>query len=84
MNIHIAPLIAIVRPVNIKDITYDLEVSYILPANGGPTAVAIPWNIINIPKEFVIFSSPNKSTNNRDVIETYPPLLFNCVQIYFI
>lgn len=73
MNIHIAPLIAIVRPVNIKGKTYDLELSYNSPTRGGPVIVANPWNIINIPKEFVIFSIPNKSTNNRDVIETYPP-----------
>ncbi len=65
-----APLTAIVTPVKTKDITYDLELSYIRPAKGGPMAVAIPWNMINIPNEFVIFSSPNKSTNNKDVIET--------------
>ena len=65
-----APLTAIVKPVNTKDITYDLVLSYIFPAKGGPIAVDIPWNMINIPNEFVIFSSPNKSTNNKDVIET--------------
>ena len=64
------PLIAIARPGNINERTYDLDKSYIRPHKGGPIAVAKPWNIINSPNEFVIFSNPNKSTRSNDVTDT--------------
>ena len=70
---HIAPLITKVIPVNKKDIMYEPDISYMLPANGGPSAVENPSNIINIPKAFVIFSIPTRSTNNKVEIEIIPP-----------
>lgn len=38
----------------------------ILPAIEPPIKVAKPWNSIIIPKAFVSFSSPNKSTSIID------------------
>jgi hypothetical protein len=65
-----APLTPIVTPINKNERTYDLDKSYIRPHKGGPIAVAKPWNIINSPNEFVIFSNPNKSTRSNDVTDT--------------
>ena len=68
------PLKTNARPANTNDDTYDFEISYNRPASGGPIKTAIPRNMVNIPNEFVILSSPSKSTSIKDVIETKPPL----------
>lgn len=44
--------------------------SNIIPTAGGPIKVAVPWNTNNIPKAFVSFSSPSKSTRSTEVNET--------------
>lgn len=46
-----------------------------LPAMGGPTSEATPWNINSIPKAFVNLSRPSKSTRITDVKPTYAPIV---------
>ena len=50
-----------------KEAEYDLAASYTIPAIGGPRIVAIPRNIINIPKAEVNFSIPRTSTKTIEV-----------------
>lgn len=46
---------------------YDLAASYTMPAIGGPRMVAIPRNMINIPKAEVNLSIPRTSTRTMEV-----------------
>ena len=64
------PLKTNAKPANTNDDTYDPEISYNRPAIGGPIITAIPWNMFNIPNEFIILSSPNKSISSKDSVET--------------
>lgn len=46
-----------------------------VPAMGGPTSDAIPWNRSNKPKALVSLSKPSKSTRITDVKPTYAPIV---------
>lgn len=45
----IAPLAVIITPANTKPGAYDPNLSNNVPATGGPTSDAIPWNNNNRP-----------------------------------
>lgn len=49
----IAPLAVIITPANTKPGAYDPNLSNKVPAAGGPTNDAIPWNNSNKPNAFV-------------------------------
>lgn len=67
---NIAPLAVIITPANKKPGAYDPKLSNNVPAAGGPTNDAIPWNSNNKPKAFVRCSNPKRSTKITDVSPT--------------
>lgn len=50
---NIAPLAVIITPASTKPGAYDPNLSNKVPAAGGPTNDAIPWNSNSKPKAFV-------------------------------
>lgn len=66
----IAPLAVIITPANTKPGAYDPNLSNNVPAAGGPTSDAIPWNSSNKPNALVRCSNPRRSTKITDVSPT--------------